>query len=122
MEKRKISEDKRGVLYLFEINGTEILLSILFKGYARGGYSYNEKKTVEVIKGIVECRCINPNNPDSEMRMTLKAGDKFEIDHELAHMTLAKEDSFYMSMRKNGRKLGKIYRPYRDIVEELMKR
>ncbi len=96
---RKVSGDRRGVLYeLGDVSGTHLIVQTINSGKARGGHSHTYPEEFFVVKGGVLFISKKPSGAVSEIRYC-KAGDKIVTSPKDPHMVVALEDSVLLEGR-----------------------
>ena len=111
---RKVHEDSRGDIYVFNIGDREILLFFTKKEALRGGHSHALREYGVVIEGDVERRLMFDDN---EVVEVLSEGDLRIVPPKIPHLIRAKSDCWIMEWHEYPKKRDN-YPPYRKLVEE----
>jgi len=113
---KKVHEDKRGIIYVFKINGVEQLLIFTKKGHCRAGHIHDEIQYTMVLDGIVEWtqwEC------EHETVRVMYKGEVQTTPTNMPHLLKAVTDCWILEIKKNpkNKTANMMTKYYRGIVE-----
>ena len=118
MRLETLYEDKRGRIVSLHSDGKEYILLETRADYSRGGDYHKSTQHDVVLRGKIEWR---ERTGNLENLRVLEEGDAISIQSGKPHMFTSLEDSLVLEWLE-GSFEKKYYKPYRDLIEERMKR
>jgi len=113
---RKIFEDKRGEINLFEIGGREFLLFFTKKDALRGGHIHDLREYCAILEGSIERHLMID---DQDQIDVLNEGDFSIVPPKIPHLVKALTDCWMIEWHEYP-KNRIIYEPYRKLVERYL--
>lgn len=117
LEFEKLIEDKRGKILFLKYNDKKINLVEIRKNFARGGHYHKTKSTHYLISGKIELWEKNINDKTQKISL-ISSPYIIEIQSNIAHLLIAKEDSLFFESFDNYEDT--VFPEFRRVVEDLM--